>query len=106
MTVTRVSACMNARGSKCDGSGIIILSHTLFLYVRWTADDDCRGDLVCFEREDGDKGSVPGCTEKDGRGSSGWDYWWVCLILIGDNVAMRMFRFRFLCWSGDRIKSL
>ena len=45
--------------------------------TRRTADDDCRGDLVCFEREDGDKGPVPGCTKKDGRGSSGWDYWQV-----------------------------
>ena len=67
---------MNARRSKCVGSDIIILSYTdFFSTTRRTADDDCRGDLVCFEREDGDKGPVPGCTEKDGRGSSGWDYW-------------------------------
>lgn len=56
------------------------------LRTRRTADDDCRGDLVCFEREDGDKGPVPGCTEKDGRGTSGWDYWYVCLKFIGDDV--------------------
>ena len=53
-------------------------NHSLTYFVsltRRSADDDCRGDLVCFEREDGDKGPVPGCTKKDGRGSSGWDYW-------------------------------
>jgi len=38
------------------------------------SDDDCRGDLVCYERDDGDKSPVPGCTKKEGRGSSGWDY--------------------------------
>ena len=62
----------------------------LFLYLisRRAADDDCRGDLVCFERGDGDKGPVPGCTEKDGRGTSGWDYWYVCLNFIGDDVCL------------------
>ena len=64
---------------KCARSGYKSFSHEYFISLqpRRTADDDCRGDLVCFERKDGDKGPVPGCTERDGRGSSGWDYWYV-----------------------------